>query len=509
MTRSCASWTSRRRARAAGQGPPAAAAAELVGLHGDVDVACATLSAAWPTPVSDVPDVLAPDLRCVFCGINPGASPPPRTRTSRTRATTSGGCCTTPASRRACSSPRSSSSCSSSASASRTPPTARRPARATCAAATSTATRLERLARELRPRAIAFVGKEAYRGLFGERPELGPQLRTLGSTALFVLPSTSPANAAVPYAERLRWFAALRDWLEPVPRAGGARARRRRGRARAAGALREPGDARRAGGRRRAAGSRPARATRRRCAASCSRRCGLDEFELGPGRLDARARLPVGPPAPAPARALPPRPRRARTSSRRRSTSRPRASTATAGGRSTSSSRPTSGSRRARSRRRATLLRDGPPAEPLDVRPSRPARWKRSSSSSICSPRRSGSAARSALVFAGVPAIRTLEGEPRGRAMKELGLRWRPLGYGALLVARAHRRRARAPRLERGPLAVPDRALGEGRRSRPASSPPRTCTTSSSARGCRPRSATAARRRRARRSSSSAGRASR
>jgi uncharacterized membrane protein len=40
-----------------------------------------------------------------------------------------------------------------------------------------------------------------------------------------------------------------------------------------------------------------------------------------------------------------------------------------------------------------------------------------------------------ALVFVGVPAIRTLEGEARGRAMKELGLRWRPLGYGALLVA--------------------------------------------------------------------------
>jgi hypothetical protein len=30
---------------------------------------------------------------------------------------------------------------------------------------------------------------------------------------LFVLPSTSPANAAVPYAERLRWFRALRDLL--------------------------------------------------------------------------------------------------------------------------------------------------------------------------------------------------------------------------------------------------------------------------------------------------------
>ena len=39
-----------------------------------------------------------------------------------------------------------------------------------------------------------------------------------------------------------------------------------------------------------------------------------------------------------------------------------------------------------------------------------------------------------ALVFAGVPAIRALEGEPRGIAMRELGLRWRPLGYGSLLV---------------------------------------------------------------------------
>jgi G:T/U-mismatch repair DNA glycosylase/8-oxo-dGTP pyrophosphatase MutT (NUDIX family) len=68
------------------------------------------------------------------------------------------------------------------------------------------------------PRAVAFVGKEAYRGLFSERPELGPQLRSLGRTGLFVLPSTSPANAAVPYDERLRWFRALRGWLEPTHR---------------------------------------------------------------------------------------------------------------------------------------------------------------------------------------------------------------------------------------------------------------------------------------------------
>jgi TDG/mug DNA glycosylase family protein len=68
------------------------------------------------------------------------------------------------------------------------------------------------------PRAVAFVGKEAYRGLFNERPELGPQDRAIGRTGLFVLPSTSPANAAVPYAERLRWFEELHRWLQPVER---------------------------------------------------------------------------------------------------------------------------------------------------------------------------------------------------------------------------------------------------------------------------------------------------
>ncbi len=75
------------------------------------------------------------------------------------------------------------------------------------------AQRLERIAAELRPRAIAFVGKEASRGTFRERPQLGLQERRLTDTLLYVLPSTSPANAAVPYAERLRWFRALRELL--------------------------------------------------------------------------------------------------------------------------------------------------------------------------------------------------------------------------------------------------------------------------------------------------------
>ncbi len=72
------------------------------------------------------------------------------------------------------------------------------------------ADRLERIARDLRPGVIAFVGKEAYRGTFRERAEHGLQERRLGETALFVLPSTSPANAAVPWDERLRWFRSLR-----------------------------------------------------------------------------------------------------------------------------------------------------------------------------------------------------------------------------------------------------------------------------------------------------------
>ena len=72
--------------------------------------------------------------------------------------------------------------------------------------------RLEALAEELSPLVIAFVGKAAYQGVFRERPDHGLQEQRLGETALFVLPSTSPANAAVPWDERLRWFQALHDF---------------------------------------------------------------------------------------------------------------------------------------------------------------------------------------------------------------------------------------------------------------------------------------------------------
>jgi TDG/mug DNA glycosylase family protein len=73
------------------------------------------------------------------------------------------------------------------------------------------ARRLEEIAQTCGPRAIGFVGKTAYTGAFREPCQHGLQERRLGETALYVLPSTSPANAAVPWRERLRWFRALHE----------------------------------------------------------------------------------------------------------------------------------------------------------------------------------------------------------------------------------------------------------------------------------------------------------
>ncbi|HWQ24838.1 MAG TPA: mismatch-specific DNA-glycosylase [Gaiellaceae bacterium] len=163
-----------------------------------------------------VPDVLGPGVRVVFCGINPGrmsaaagahfANPrndfwrllhaagfTPRVfRPEEQHALLELGVGLTNAARR----------------------TTRGSGELRKADFAGAAERLEELARRLRPRIIAFVGKAAYQGVFGERPEHGLQERRLGETALFVLPSTSPANAAVPWEERLRWFRALKDLVD-------------------------------------------------------------------------------------------------------------------------------------------------------------------------------------------------------------------------------------------------------------------------------------------------------
>ena len=162
---------------------------------------------------SAVPDVLAPDLAVVFCGINPGvhsdrkaahfANPrndfwrllhaagftPRQLDPSEQDEALAYGIGITNAAARTT---RGSSDLRKSDFA-------------------GSAARLEGLALELGPRAIGFVGKEAYRGPFGGRPVHGRQELRLGETVLFVLPSTSPANAAVPWDERLHWFRALRE----------------------------------------------------------------------------------------------------------------------------------------------------------------------------------------------------------------------------------------------------------------------------------------------------------
>jgi TDG/mug DNA glycosylase family protein len=166
-------------------------------------------------PESAVPDVLAPGLTAIFCGINPGrvsaaanahfANP----RNDFWRLLHAAGF-TPRLYERSEQFELLKLGLGATNAASRTTPGSGDLRRADFA---GSAEQLERIAVELRPGAIGFVGKEAYRGAFGQRPELGLQERRLAETALFVLPSTSPANAAVPWSERLCWFQAFRDFL--------------------------------------------------------------------------------------------------------------------------------------------------------------------------------------------------------------------------------------------------------------------------------------------------------
>jgi double-stranded uracil-DNA glycosylase len=164
-------------------------------------------------PPSSVPDVLAPGLRVVFCGINPGhwsaaaAAHFANPRNDFWRLLHDAGFTSrllAPEEQHILPS----FGLGLTNAASRTTRGSGDLRRADFAGA---AERLARIAADLGPAWIAFVGKEAYRGAFGERPALGDQERRLRAAQLFVLPSTSPANAAVSYAERLRWFRELRE----------------------------------------------------------------------------------------------------------------------------------------------------------------------------------------------------------------------------------------------------------------------------------------------------------
>jgi double-stranded uracil-DNA glycosylase len=164
---------------------------------------------------SAVPDILGPGLRLVFCGINPGfrsaearahfANP----RNDFWRLLAEAGF--TP--RVLDPSEQWSMLALGYGLTNASPRTTRGSSDLRRADFAGSAARLEQIADELRLEGISFVGKAAYEGAFRERPELGLQDRRLADAWLFVLPSTSPANAAVSYEERLRWFAALHDRL--------------------------------------------------------------------------------------------------------------------------------------------------------------------------------------------------------------------------------------------------------------------------------------------------------
>ena len=172
------------------------------------------------TTPSDVPDVLAPDLRVVFVGINPGRVSAaagahfanPRNDFWRLlHAAHLAARLYEPHEQFALLEER----IGITNAAYRTTPGSSDLRRADFAGSSD---RLERIVRDLRPGWLAFVGKEAYRGVFGRRPELGLQERDLDETHLFVLPSTSPANAAVPWDVRLRWFRELAGRESGLPR---------------------------------------------------------------------------------------------------------------------------------------------------------------------------------------------------------------------------------------------------------------------------------------------------
>lgn len=78
--------------------------------------------------------------------------------------------------------------------------------------------RLARLVRRFNPRAVCFNSKTAFEGYFGKGffCGFGPQAATLADKPVFVLPSTSPANASVPLLVKRRYFRKLKSWLDAL-----------------------------------------------------------------------------------------------------------------------------------------------------------------------------------------------------------------------------------------------------------------------------------------------------
>lgn len=70
--------------------------------------------------------------------------------------------------------------------------------------------RLRRLILRYHPRIVCFNGLTGYRAVFGEVARPGLQPQRLGLSEIFVIPSTSPRNAAYPLSKIVRYFKVLK-----------------------------------------------------------------------------------------------------------------------------------------------------------------------------------------------------------------------------------------------------------------------------------------------------------
>ncbi len=79
---------------------------------------------------------------------------------------------------------------------------------------------LEAKLRWARPRIVCFNGKIGFVQYFAPRSfrRFGRQPVSIGGSRIFVMPSTSPANAAFRLAAKRRYFLALRRWRDALCR---------------------------------------------------------------------------------------------------------------------------------------------------------------------------------------------------------------------------------------------------------------------------------------------------
>jgi len=75
--------------------------------------------------------------------------------------------------------------------------------------------RLIATVQQYQPKVLAVLGVGAYRAAFGrKRATLGLQQETIGATNIWVLPNPSGLNAHYQLADLVRLFGELRDWVE-------------------------------------------------------------------------------------------------------------------------------------------------------------------------------------------------------------------------------------------------------------------------------------------------------